>query len=652
VKAGNPPVGESGVILSPNHDPVPFASIQNHRTGAWTISNENGVFWIPNGTVNGDSLHIGRIGMKNKILVFSGKFLSVLLMNDPIHFPEITIHNNSIVHLKKPLSGSTRNELVNSLPGSILRSYGGSAGIAQAAVDGGRTMDVKVLFGGIDLTNPQNGLTDLSQLPSQYLGFSKLYENKYLTNGSGSTDGVIHFNPWSHPTGIQIQSGTGGTRSASVHFSREWSDFSFNMTTGKNTDPGTHPVLSKSESVERLNQDFDQFFSGFRFEMKKNQWIGHLSSWYSVQDRGISGLIWSPNSEANRKDTLSLFSTSLVRLLPKGFLKTTVTFRESGENYIDPNLSIDSDHFANTLSTNFSGHYTANSNVIVRFNSGFAREKVTSTDADDHKRDLYFFAPSLTVSHLAGFSILTAMRLDQYSDFGIAWTYSGELGRNILPWISLSGSWGSSFRAPTFNDLFWNPGGNPDLGPEQSIFGKFSAQFTLSKLSVELSSKKTNSTDLIVWESTGDFWRPENVNETTRKILGINGQIFFSKGLIFQSSIRHIQSENLSTGTSLRYSPNWISNGIIRIMKWDWTTSLSFHFTGTQIVMYNYPDNVTLDPTIMSHLSIEVPPIFHNQIRFNLSVSNFLNRETMTIYGYPEPSRITRINISYQIKKR
>ena len=38
---------------------------------------------------------------------------------------------------------------MNSLSGSILRSYGGSAGIAQAAADGGRTMDVKVLFGGI-----------------------------------------------------------------------------------------------------------------------------------------------------------------------------------------------------------------------------------------------------------------------------------------------------------------------------------------------------------------------------------------------------------------------------------------------------------------------------------------------------------------------
>ena len=85
-------------------------------------------------------------------------------------------------------------------------------------------------------------------------------------------------------------------------------------------------------------------------------------------------------------------------------------------------------------------------------------------------------------------------------------------------------------------------------------------------------------------------------------------------------------------------------------MKWDWTTSLSFHFTGTQIDTYGYPDDVTLDPTIMSYLSIEVPPIFHNQIRFNLSVSNFLNRETMTIYGYPEPSRIIRINISYQLK--
>jgi len=221
VKAANSSVGESGVILSGNHEPVPFASIQNRRTGAWSISNENGVFWIPNGTVNGDSLYIERIGMKNKIFVFSEEFLAVHLEKDPIHFPEITIQNNYIHHLKKPLTGSTRNELVNSLSGSILRSYGGSAGIAQAAVDGGRTVDVKVIFSNIDLTSPQLGMTDLSQIPSQLLGNSTLFPNEHLKYGSGTTDGVIQLNPWSHPTGIQFQTSNDKSLSLSLHFSKE-----------------------------------------------------------------------------------------------------------------------------------------------------------------------------------------------------------------------------------------------------------------------------------------------------------------------------------------------------------------------------------------------------------------------------------------------
>ena len=76
------------------------------------------------------------------------------------------------------------------------------------------------------------------------------------------------------------------------------------------------------------------------------------------------------------------------------------------------------------------------------------------------------------------------------------------------------------------------------------------------------------------------------------------------------------------------------------------------HYTGSQIVMYDYPNDVSLNKNISTHFSLGILPILQNQIHINLSISNLLNKELMTIYGYPEASRNFKINISYQLNKK
>ena len=292
LRAAIQPGAETGIIVSDNNEPVPFVSIVNERTGHWSISDSEGFFWIPEGSVNGDSLHFERIGLKDQFLIYKGDFLTIKLVKDPIHFPEITIQEKPANRFFTSGTGSTRNEFVNLLPGSVLRSYGGNAGIAQVAVDGGRTVDVKVVFNDIDLTSPQNGLTDLSQIPVQLLGLSSIQSNRELSLGSGTTDGVIHLNPWSHPTGIQIQSSDDESRSISLHYSKETPDHTMNMVAGINSDPGTHPVFYDDQMINRKNQYFGQKFTGIRHKFKFNPvWLSDFSYWHSAQDRGISGLI-------------------------------------------------------------------------------------------------------------------------------------------------------------------------------------------------------------------------------------------------------------------------------------------------------------------------------------------------------------------------
>ena len=57
------PISTTGIIVCQNES-VAFATILNNRTKLWEISNENGIFLIPQNTQNGDTLWISRIGFE------------------------------------------------------------------------------------------------------------------------------------------------------------------------------------------------------------------------------------------------------------------------------------------------------------------------------------------------------------------------------------------------------------------------------------------------------------------------------------------------------------------------------------------------------------------------------------------------------------
>jgi len=218
--------------------------------------------------------------------------------------------------------------------------------------------------------------------------------------------------------------------------------------------------------------------------------------------------------------------------------------------------------------------------------------------------------------------------------------------------LTFSVATGSSFRVPTFNDLYWLPGGNPNLDPERSNFSKLSAHFSYSNSSFEIYTKSNASKDLIVWTSSGDFWQPENVDESFRQIIGMKVQFNVTKGLTFHGALSHIKSKHLSTGDPLRYSPKWIGNFSSQIQRWNWMLDLSLHMTGKQIIMYDFPKDLEMDPILTSHLAVTSPSIFRDQLNFMIHISNLFNQEIMTIYGYPESSRVIRLNISYRINTK
>ena len=107
------------------------------------------------------------------------------------------------------------------------------------------------------------------------------------------------------------------------------------------------------------------------------------------------------------------------------------------------------------------------------------------------------------------------LRYDHHS------TYGSQLSPNFGAIYKINkknrvrGSIGKAFRAPTFNDLYWPQGGNPDLKPETGWQAEIGGESEISNnFIVRASLFKREIKDMIAWapDASGS-WKPSNVDK-------------------------------------------------------------------------------------------------------------------------------------------
>ncbi|KUJ61790.1 TonB-dependent receptor [Flavobacteriaceae bacterium CRH] len=73
-----------------------------------------------------------------------------------------------------------------------------------------------------------------------------------------------------------------------------------------------------------------------------------------------------------------------------------------------------------------------------------------------------------------------------------------------------------NFRMPTYNDLFWEGSGNPNLKPETSYQAEIGNEFFTKNFSLSITAYYNSIKDLLRWVPTaggGDIWSPENTDK-------------------------------------------------------------------------------------------------------------------------------------------
>jgi vitamin B12 transporter len=174
--------------------------------------------------------------------------------------------------------------------------------------------------------------------------------------------------------------------------------------------------------------------------------------------------------------------------------------------------------------------------------------------------------------HGLGSDWIVGLRGDHHDRYGEKTTGSLAWGRDLTPSTRLTASWGTAFKAPTVNGLFWplnssSDGvftyisqGNPDLHPETSNSLELGLRHRLaSGFSLGTNLYRTRVKDLIEWQATQTgpteyTYQPDNVSRAA-----IDGLDLTAAGRVggwrLNGGLTFLKAENEATGDQLDRRP-------------------------------------------------------------------------------------------------
>ncbi|MEE4176251.1 MAG: TonB-dependent receptor [Bacteroides sp.] len=633
--------------------------------------------------------------------LFSGLFIAATYAEEPDTL--ITLQEVSITARRQTDFGTGHNTqtldslalqrqpdqdlgyLLGRQTGLFIKSYGPGI-LASTALRGGQPGQTALMWNGFNLHSPMNGQTDLALLPAlfadevqvQYGGGSALW-------GSGAMGGAIFIN--NHPSRKQGLSGslgfyTGsiGDLSQQVKISYGRPRFSttlraFNRNAGnqyrfENTTLPENPIETQELAgiTQRgiMHDTWFQLGKAHRFDLR---W------WWQESDRDIPPSLDMAYYESRQQDqSLRLnaqYQLSLPRLL--------IFVRGAHfEDYLD--FSDNFEYLANSYSNQLTGEAEARWNPLkgLIVNWGFNVQKTTAKaeeyEEEKYRNSLALFASTKWEAFEDQLEVVLSGRQEIVRDREIPFSPSlGLAWKPIRHWV-VKGNAGYSYLLPSLNDLYWNPGGNPDLKPEQGWGGEMRVERNVARAinkqsfnifeHLSIGGYHRSIRNWIIWLPQGDswIWMPENRLEV--KSYGLEsrwgghwqlGQGTIEWSLRYDHTIaqnsKGVGEDDPSMGKQLIYVPHHRGGINLRFSIRSLGIFYNHEITGKR---YTNSDN---SQSLPSYHTGDIGlywkhSVFNHQLGLNLTVENLWNTPYQIIANRPMPLRYFRGGITFSFAQK
>ena len=562
---------------------------------------------------------------------------TILALNDSIlahNQPLLTdlLQNNSVIYFKQ---------------------YGRGM-LSSVSFRGTTASQTAVLWNGININSQMNGQTDFNTISSQgYNSIAVKGGGGSVLYGSGAIGGTVHLNDylvfdskWAHI--LQLDYGSFNTQgirfnthyatkklSTQLGFTRNYSDNDYKYPNTFDWKGNQRYNLNGRYSLNTLNASLGYKFNDFS--------ILKFYSQYSITDRNLV-----VQSEAETKPKyINAFSRNLIDFSTASnqwnFNFKTAFITENYRYYAD--IEKEGYSFGETASViskaDISYHFKPS--LVMHSLFDFTHTKGYGSGFGTHLRDIGSVALLLKHEVTKKWQNEFGIRQEITNNYQSPLLFSVGTAYTFTPFYSLKINGSRNFRIPTYNDLYWEPGGNRDLKPEQSYQAELANVFTFKRWHFSQTTYFATIQDLLQW-IPGDkgIWSPRNTDKA--QTYGIEYLVGYKQPIgknIFTANATYAYtiSRDLVTNKQLFYVPFHKTTASVGYNIGRFSAAYQLLYNGLVYTRSDNDPNFTIPSYAVSNISADYDFKLLKSFKLGVQVLNLANKKYQGLENVIMPGR-------------
>jgi len=579
--------------------------------------------------------------------------------------------------------------LLSSYTPVYIRSYG-KGSLATASFRGTGANHTQVMWDDFRINSPMLGQTDFSLIPVSFFNrVELLYGGASLEKSEGGLGGNIclstetfnHKNPK-----VYLTQSVGSFKTFSTAAGLNLGKKKFNSDTrlifqsSENNFSYYNDAIAPPQDMKQRNASYRNggFTQQFSFRPDDNQTF-NIASWTQWNNRNIPPVMSKAEANENLKEyEKDFFSRNTIswtyrKNQSKLQLKAAWFYKDYGYHQ----ELINNDGIVDTLinSENKTNGVFAKAIYSTSFIHGFTFSSGLNYDHDNVQTNNY-----VSVKKRNTLGAFGKVEKEFILRIKLSLLIRGQLtDEDVLPLMPLLGlnirilknhdfyfrsSLSRNYHLPTLNDLYWNPGGNENLLPEDGYELEAGINYFFSSrgnilFKTDLTAYVTKVNNWIQWIDSGmTYWSPQNVNkvfsrgiEFSTQLQGVVGRlnyIFFGQYAYTRTTNQSQQAiENGTDNQQMIYIPEHAANGYLKVSFDGYYIDWHLHFVGEQNTIGGQ-----LPAFLLNDLSLGKDWQFgKSSLNIRMKVNNVFDIQYQSVSARAMPGRNYEIIIKYMLNK-
>ncbi len=616
-----------------------------------------------------DTVHLKEIEVKEKFPLYS------------------VIKRNEIDSLRMMRSISANlGEVLSFEPGLTIK-HSGDGSLSTVSFRGADASHTKIEWNGMPVNSNMNGQVDLSLIPACPTDKVNIfYGANSLTTSSGALGGTISLNSANFETikqsaEIKQEFGSFGLNNSYLGVAlgkkslKSLTSFSYHKS--ENNFKFQNNAVLPNQEMMQSNAEFDRLSIKEELIYKKDANEFSLHFWQNSAYRKIPLLM--TNVFSSRHDETQIDESTRViacwsynhncfrYYIKQGFSYSYLKYnlnQYSGSNLV---TFINSQSRENQYYTIIGSRYCITNDIKVNATINYSNQSADILEENYNQgfniiQNVIDGMINIEITPYKWLNLSVLSRVKKHGEYKPVIIPALFISTQLSKVFQIKTSFSNNVNFPTLNDMYFVPGGNPKLKPENGIqsdmtieyYSKFGKKITTNEFKSEIGLFYTNINSWILWQpSQFGYWTPQNIRNMISKGIQFNSSLIYNLNKIkiilhgaYTFNIAKAIDDDFITD-QLPYLPKHTANASTKINFKNICFNAEEIYTDTRTTSFYNHD---LQPLFLTNISASYLIKFKKlSVNTEIRLNNLFNEKYQLVQWRPMPGRNLSISLSIKI---